>query len=74
MPSVHSAPRSSRAMTNSPPPSSGSSSQAHTINPGQPLKVVTRLALEGKVKQGEDGARLLMYLKVLIKFVLMNMA
>jgi len=46
----------------SPPPST--SSQAFTIGQQQKLNVVTRLAIEGKAKQGQDGASIKMYLKV----------
>lgn len=56
-------PASSRhARTLSPPLST--SSQALTAGQQQRLNVVTRLAIEGKAKQGENGAAIKMYLKV----------
>jgi hypothetical protein len=50
------------ARPTSPPQST--SSQAFTINQQQKLNVVTRVAIEGKAKQGQDGASIKMYLKV----------
>jgi hypothetical protein len=47
-------------------PSSGTA-YSPTITPGsqtQKLNVVTRVAIEGKAKNGDDGAGIKMYLKV----------
>jgi hypothetical protein len=47
-------------------PSRTSTSYSPTIIPGhqQKLNVVTRIAIEGKAKQGQDGAAVKIYLKV----------
>jgi hypothetical protein len=62
-------PLSSRhGRTLSPPLSSTGSSQAFTVGPNlpgqQPKISVTRLAIEGKVKDGQHDARIRVYLKV----------
>lgn len=54
-----------RTRTLSPPLSN--TSYSPTITPGpqqQKLNVVTRVAIEGKAKQGQDGVAIKMYLKV----------
>jgi hypothetical protein len=47
-------------------PSRTSTSYSPTLTPGhqQKLNVVTRVAIEGKARQGQDGASMKMYLKV----------
>ncbi|EGN95655.1 hypothetical protein SERLA73DRAFT_19786, partial [Serpula lacrymans var. lacrymans S7.3] len=50
--------------TLSPPMSTTGSSQAQTIGQQPKLNVVTRLAIEGKAKQGQDGASIKMYLRL----------
>jgi hypothetical protein len=47
-------------------PSSTSSYAPTVTSTGQALKlnVVTRIAIEGKAKQGEEGASIKMYMKV----------
>jgi len=52
--------RHTRAL--SPPLST--SSQAFTIGTQPKLNIVTRLAIEGRAKHGQDGAAIKMYLKV----------
>ena len=54
-------PRHVRQMS---PPLSVSASQAFTIGQQQKINVVTRLAIEGKAKHGQDGASIRVYLKV----------
>ncbi|KAI6166843.1 hypothetical protein EDD17DRAFT_1893529 [Pisolithus thermaeus] len=56
-------PRHTRA--SSPPLSTTGSSQVTTTHPPK-LNVVTRLAIEGKARQGHDGASVKMYLKLSI--------
>ncbi|KAG2362494.1 hypothetical protein BDR07DRAFT_1451109 [Suillus spraguei] len=63
------APAQSRhARTISPPLSANASSHTFTATPQQQTKlnVVTRLAIEGKAKQGQDGIAIKMYLKLSI--------
>ncbi|KAG8217685.1 hypothetical protein J3R82DRAFT_5838 [Butyriboletus roseoflavus] len=48
------------------PPISVAASSQFTTTPQPKLNVVTRLALEGKAKQGDDGATIRMYLKLSI--------
>ena len=52
-------------------PSRTSTSYSPTVTPGHPqkLNVVTRVAIEGKAKQGQDGASVRMYLKVRFVFL-----
>jgi hypothetical protein len=45
-------------------PTQTTSSQAWTIGQQQRINVVTRLAIEGNAKQGDNGAAIKMYLKV----------
>jgi hypothetical protein len=54
--------KSTRAVS----PSRTSTSYSPTVTPGQQqkLNVVTRVAIEGKARQGQDGAAVKMYLKV----------
>ncbi|KAG1756345.1 uncharacterized protein EDB91DRAFT_1041529 [Suillus paluster] len=53
--------------THSPPLSANASSHTFTATAQQPkLNVVTRLAIEGKAKQGQDGIAIKMYLKLSI--------
>ncbi|THV07794.1 hypothetical protein K435DRAFT_825156 [Dendrothele bispora CBS 962.96] len=57
-------PRTSRALS---PPISQSTSYSPTVTPysnSTKLNVVTRVAIEGKAKQGRDGANIKMYLKI----------
>lgn len=56
-------PQSRHRRAPSPPLSVAASSQ-FTTTPQPKLNVVARLALEGKAKQGDDGAAIRMYLKV----------
>jgi hypothetical protein len=67
------APAQSRhARAISPPLSANASSQTFTATAQQPkLNVVTRLAIEGKAKQGQDGIAIKMYLKVCV-FIAVN--
>jgi len=60
------APAQSRnARTLSPPLSTVGSSHTFTATAQQQkLNVVTRLAIEGKAKEGQDGVAIKMYLKV----------
>jgi hypothetical protein len=51
-------------MTASPPASHAGGSQSHAGAAAPPLRVVTRLALEGKATHGKEGASMRMYLKV----------
>lgn len=60
---MHTPPNSRHKRAASPPLSVAGSSQ-FTTTPQPKLNVVTRLALEGKAKQGGDGATIRMYLKV----------
>jgi len=73
MPVPTNLPRSSYPLTTTPAramhfrTSSNQSSYSPTITPAgnqHKLNVVTRLAVEGKAKQGEDGVSIKMYLKV----------
>lgn len=50
--------------TTSPPLSTIGSSQAFTLSQQSKINIVTRLAVEGKAKQGYDGAGIKMYLKL----------
>jgi hypothetical protein len=53
-------------------PSRTSTSYSPTITPPghqQKLNVVTRVAIEGKARQGQDGASVKMYLKVRFELV-----
>lgn len=60
---MHTPSQSRHKRAPSPPLSVAGSSQSTTTS--QPkLNIVTRLALEGKAKQGDDGATVRMYLKV----------
>jgi len=59
-----SASRTTRTLS---PPISQSTSYSPTVTPysnSTKLNVVTRVAIEGKAKQGKDGANIKMYLKV----------
>lgn len=47
-----------------------SSSPSFTAGQQQKLNVVTRLAIEGKAKQGAEGVGIKMYLKVCMKCVI----
>jgi len=60
---MYTPPQSRHRRPSSPPLSAAGSSQ-FTSTPQPKLNVVTRLALEGKAKHGDDGANLRMYLKV----------
>ncbi|KAH0830735.1 hypothetical protein J3R83DRAFT_2214 [Lanmaoa asiatica] len=62
---MHTPPQSRHKRVASPPLSVAGSSQ-FTSTPQPKLNVVTRLALEGKAKQGDDGATIRMYLKLSI--------
>lgn len=73
MPVPTNLPRSTYPLTTTPAramhfrTSSNQSSSSPTITPAgnqHKLNVVTRLAVEGKAKQGEDGVSIKMYLKV----------
>lgn len=69
------APAQSRhARAISPPLSANASSQTFTATTQQQpkLNVVTRLAIEGKAKQGQDGIAIKMYLKVCV-FLAVNL-
>ena len=57
-------PFTSRHVRQMSPTLSVSSSQAFTIGQQQKLNVVTRLAIEGRAKHGQDGASIKIYLKV----------
>lgn len=62
-PAMYTTPQSRHKRAPSPPLSVTGSSQ-FTSTPQQKLNVVTRLALEGKAKHGDDGATIRMYIKV----------
>ena len=63
---MHTPPQSRHKRAASPPLSVAGSSQFTTTptTPQTKLNVVTRLVLEGKAKQDDDGATVRMYLKV----------